>query len=56
MSDSDLEEEEEEEDAESPIEPPPPESEEELAKNKLPQKRSRWGDATVSQILENSVH
>jgi hypothetical protein len=56
MSDSDLEEEEEEEDAESPIEPPPPESEEELARNKLPKKRSRWGDATVSQILENSVH
>jgi hypothetical protein len=56
MSDSDLGEEEEEEDAESPIEPPPPEPEQELAKNKLTKKRSRWGDATVSQILENSVH
>jgi hypothetical protein len=52
MSDSDLE----EEDAESPIEPPPPEPEQVLAKNKLTKKRSRWGDATVSQILENSVH
>lgn len=53
MSDSDSDS--EEEDAESPIEPPP-EPEPELANNKLTKKRSRWGDATVSQILENSVH
>ena len=49
MSDS-----EEEEDAESPIEPPPSDSAE--IKSKPSKKKSRWGDATVSQILENSLH
>ena len=46
MSDSDA-------DAESPTEPPPPEPEH----SNLPieRKKSRWGDATVSQILESSV-
>jgi hypothetical protein len=49
MSDS-----EEEEDAESPIEPPPSDTAE--IKSKPSKKKSRWGDATVSQILENSLH
>jgi len=49
MSDS-----EEEEDAESPIEPPPSDTAD--IESKPSKKKSRWGDATVSQILENSLH
>ena len=51
-SNSDFQEEEEE--AESPIEPPPSDTTD--IESKPSKKKSRWGDATVSQILENSVH